>query len=61
MSERKFVVLITSILIITVSTLIFVRNNNDHKECTNEITILPNNKGEKVKVDKHICKEKYNF
>lgn len=61
MSKTKFLITLIGIVIITVSILIFIKNSNDHKECSTEIKISKNNKGEKVKVEKHNCKEKYSF
>jgi hypothetical protein len=61
MNKLKFIMVISGIVILTILTLTFIRRNNDHKECSTETTISKNNKGEEIKVEKHICKEKYNF
>ena len=61
MSKLKFTAVISGIVILTISTLIFIRLNNDHKDCSAETIISKNNKGEEVKIEKHICKEKYNL
>ena len=61
MSKLKFTAVISGIVILTISTLIFIRLNNDHKDCSVETIFSKNNKGEEVKNEKHICKEKYNL
>ena len=61
MSKFKPILAIASILILTISTLFFIIVNNDHEECSEEVTITINQSGEEVKVTKHICKEKYSF
>jgi hypothetical protein len=61
MSKSKFTAVISGIVILTISTLIFIGLNNDHKDCSAETIISKNNKGEEVKIEKHICKEKYNL
>ena len=43
MNKPKFIVIIIGIVILTISTLTFIRLNNDHKECSNETTFLKNN------------------
>lgn len=61
MKKTKFIMVISGIVILTVSTLIFIRLNNDHKECSTETKISKNSKGEEIIIKKHICKEKYNL
>ncbi len=61
MSKVKFIAVISGIVILTISALAFIRLNNDHKECLTETTISKNNNGEEIKVERHICKEKYNL
>jgi hypothetical protein len=61
MNKPKFIMVISGIVILTISTLTFIKLNNDHKECSTETMFSKNNKGEEIKVEKHICKEKYNF
>lgn len=61
MSKPKFIAVISGIVILTISILVFIRVNNDHKECSTETTISKNNKGEEMKIEKHTCIEKYNF
>ena len=61
MNKQKYLMVIGGIVILTISTLIFIRLNNDHKECSTETVFAKNNKGEEIKVEKHICKEKYSF
>jgi hypothetical protein len=61
MSKSKFIAVISGIVIFAISTLTFIRLNNDHKECSTETINSKNNKGEEVKIEKHICTEKYNL
>ncbi|WP_275154284.1 hypothetical protein [Elizabethkingia meningoseptica] len=61
MNKTKFIAVISVLVILTISSLMFIRLNNDHKECSTETIISKNNKGEEIKVEKHICKEKYNL
>lgn len=61
MSKPRFIMVISGIVILTISTLTFIKLNNDHKECSTETIFSKNKKGEEIKVEKHICKEKYNF
>lgn len=61
MNKPKFIMVISGIVILTISTLIFIRLNNDHKECSTETIFSKNNNGDEIKVEKHICKEKYSF
>lgn len=61
MKNIKSLIAIVGILIFAVSGVIFIKVSNDHKECETEVKISLNNNGEKVEVNKHICKEKFNF
>lgn len=61
MNKLKLIMVISGIVILTISILTFIRLNNDHKECSTETTFSKKNNSEKIKVEKHICKEKYNF
>ena len=61
MKKSKFIAVIIGITILTISTLTFIRLSNDHNECLNETVFSKNKMGEKIKIEKHVCKEKYNF
>jgi len=61
MNKLKFIVVISGIVILTISILTFIKLNNDHKECSTETTFLKKSNGEEIKLEKHICKEMYNF
>lgn len=53
--------LFTAFLLIAVVGFFFIRQNNNHEECTDEITYFINKDGAQVKTEKHLCKEKYPF
>jgi|694.fasta_scaffold98847_2 hypothetical protein len=57
----KKIIIFGAIFLITFSICSFIHFSNDHKECRNEINSKLNSKGNLVKEDVHICKEKYNF
>jgi len=61
MKKARLVRTILGILFLTIFTLVFIKYNNDHKECRNEVTTSINSKGEKIEVKKHICKENFNL
>lgn len=48
-------------LIVIFSLYGFIHFSNDHIECTTEINSTIDSKGNLVKEEVHICKEKYNF
>ena len=50
-----------SIIIITISGLIFIHFSNDHVECETTSESVKKADGKFVITEKHICKEKYNF
>lgn len=45
----------------TIASIIFIRNSNDHKECSTIIVHSKEANGNDVTTESHICKEKYNF
>ena len=57
----KKTVIFGAIFLITFSIFSFIHFSNDHKECANEIYSKVDLKGNFVKEEVHICKEKYNF
>jgi len=61
MSRLKFIIVIASIFILTISSLLFIKMNNDHVECSTITDSHINKNGEQIAITKHICKEKFNF
>lgn len=61
MKKTKLVATLIGILFLTIFSVIFIKNSNDHIECSDEVSTSINSKGEKVETKKHICKEKYSF
>lgn len=57
----KKIILFSAVLIIIFSLYGFIHFSNDHIECKTEITSKVDSKGNLVKEEVHICKEKYNF
>ncbi|RWW92332.1 hypothetical protein [Flavobacterium cerinum] len=57
----KAVILLGTLIAATVSTIMFMRFSNDHKECHTTIKRVTNVKGKTVTVQEHVCKEKYNI
>lgn len=58
---KKFLMLFSVLVLITIGSLLFIKNNNDHKECSTEIVHSKDAEGNSISTEKHICKEKYNF
>lgn len=61
MSRLKFIIAIANIFIFTISSLLFIKMNNDHFECSTITDSHINKNGEQIAINKHICKEKFNF
>lgn len=57
----KRTILFSATLIVIFSLSGFIYFSNDHFECTTEINSKIDSKGNVVKKEVHICKEKYNF
>ena len=57
----KKTILLSSTIFVIFSLYGFVHFSNDHIDCINEITSKLDSKGNLVKEEVHICKEKYNF
>ena len=55
------VILFSAVLIVIFLLYGFIHFSNDHLECSTEITSKVDSKGNLVKEEVHICKEKYNF
>jgi hypothetical protein len=64
MKNIKPQVIISAISIFILAAIggtLFIINSNDHKECATSVYYYTNSKGEKVKEEKHICKERFNL
>lgn len=61
MKKSTFVFTIISIFVITIGSVIFIKYENDHKECSQKVEFSIGENGEKIKTERHICKEKFNF
>lgn len=58
---KRNIFILGLILVITISTLIFIHFSNDHKECFTEFRTKMDSNGVVIKEQVHICNEKYNF
>ena len=61
MKKSTFLFIISGVFMLTIGSLLIIKNKNDHKECSNVIEYSAGINGEKIKTEKHICKEKWNF
>ena len=52
---------ISIFILAAIGGILFIINSNDHKECATSVYYYTNLKGEKVKEEKHICKERFNL
>lgn len=59
--KRTFLVVFVTLICITIGSLLFIKKNNDHKECDTQIVYTKDSDGNTITAEKHICKEKYNF
>lgn len=60
--KSKVIFSATSIFILAaIGGILLIRYGNDHKECATSVSYYTNSKGEKVKEEKHICKERFNL
>lgn len=59
--KRTFLVVFVTLTCITIGSLLFIKKNNDHKECDTEMVYTKDSHGNNIATKKHICKEKYNF
>lgn len=58
---NKKIIVLGSIVVFTIGGYIFIKTNNDHKECSNVKSITTDKNGNQVVSEKHVCKEKYSF
>jgi hypothetical protein len=50
------------VILFLIMALVFIKNSNDHGECSQiQETKTLNNGSTVVRTNKHVCKEKYNF
>jgi len=52
---------ISIFILAAIGGILLIRNGNNHKECATSVYYYTNSKGEKVKEEKHICKERFNL
>lgn len=58
----KKTLLISLVLILgVIGSVIFIKNSNDHKECSTSVTHSTDSDGNTITTENHICNEKYNF
>lgn len=53
--------ILAGIIIIGIAALVFIHFTNNHMECNTVTKISVGLNGEKVVVDRHICKERYKW
>tara|TARA_B100000809_G_C14700776_1_gene374059 strand:- start:275 stop:457 length:183 start_codon:yes stop_codon:yes gene_type:complete len=59
---KKTVLISFSIISVSVMVLLFIRDSNDHKECSEiQETKTLANESTAVKTNRHVCKEKFNL
>jgi len=61
MKKNTFFLTIISIFVLTIGSVIFIKSENDHKECSQKIEFSIGKNGEEIKVEKHVCKENFSF
>lgn len=59
--KRTFLVVFVTLICITIGSLLFIKMNNDHKECDTKTVYTKDSDGNNIATKEHICKEKYNF
>lgn len=59
--KLKAIIFTGTLIVATVSTIIFIRFSNDHKECHTTTKQVTDAKGNSVMIKKHVCKEKFNL
>jgi hypothetical protein len=59
---NKAVMLSFVVILFLIMASVFIKNSNDHRECSQiQETKTLNNGSTVVRTNKHVCKEKYNF
>ena len=59
--KRKQTFTLLLLLLFTVGTLLFIKESNDHKECSDRYESTKDSNGNLVVSKQHICQEKYSF
>lgn len=49
------------VVLISMVTILFVMKTNNHLECDSKTEITHKTNGDKIVIEVHICKEKYNL
>lgn len=57
----KAVILLGTLIVAAVSTIMFIRFSNDHKECHTTTKQVTDAKGNSITIQEHVCKEKFSF
>ena len=58
---KKFLLSISVLVLVTIGSLLFIQQSNDHKECTTVTVNATAADGNIVETQKHNCNEKFNF
>jgi hypothetical protein len=58
---KKSIFILTSLLAIVASSVIFILYSNDHLECDTITKTTVSKSGEKITTTEHVCKERFNF
>ena len=61
MPTKKTLNFIAILLLISLSTVFFIKISNDHKECDQVVNKELDKNGIEVTNEDHVCKEKYSF
>lgn len=61
MKKSTFFLTIIGIFVLIMGFLVFITIENDHKECSQKIEFSVGENGEKIKKERHICKENFSF
>jgi len=58
---KKTLITISVLVLVVFGSIIFIKNSNDHKECSTSIEHSKDADGNDITTENHICNEKYNF
>jgi hypothetical protein len=59
--KNKSKVILFCIVVLAIGSYWFIKDSNNHKECSTVKEYSTDKNGNQVATEKHICKEKYNF
>lgn len=59
--KRKPLITVLLLFLFTAATLLFIKINNDHRECTDRYQSSKDANGNLVVDKQHICGEKFSF